>query len=145
MGKDTLSDLLRSVRLKGALFFHVECKDPWVTEAPAAGAIAPAVLPASEHVMEYHVVLEGGCWAGLIGEKQIRLEQGDIFVLPHGDAHVLSSKSGMRASAAMERFFQRARAGAGRCRRACPGRRAAGGAGAAGRGRAKDRPTGRCA
>src|SRR5690606_3056245 len=92
-----------------ALFFHVECTDPWVTEAPAASAIAPAVLPASEHVMEYHVVLEGGCWAGLIGEQQIRLEQGDIFVLPHGDAHVLSSKPGMRASAAMDFLFTRDR------------------------------------
>ncbi len=63
MSQDTLSDLLRSVRLRGALFFHVDCTEPWVTEAPQASVMAPAIMPDSEHVMEYHVVIQGTCWA----------------------------------------------------------------------------------
>jgi AraC-like DNA-binding protein len=95
--EDTLSDLLRSVRLRGALFFHVDCSAGWVAEAPDARVMAPAVLPASDHLMEYHIVVHGECWAGLIDEEPLRLEKGDVIIFPHGDAHVVSSAPGMRA------------------------------------------------
>lgn len=42
MSQDILSDLLRSVRLRGVLFFDVDCAEPWVTEAPDARVMAPA-------------------------------------------------------------------------------------------------------
>lgn len=64
MSEDVLSGLLRRIRLRGALFFNVECVGAWVTEAPAAALISSAVMPASEHLMEYHIVLGGTCWAG---------------------------------------------------------------------------------
>ena len=57
MSEDVLSGLLRRIRLRGALFFNVECVGAWVTEAPAAMLISSAVMPASEHMMEYHIVL----------------------------------------------------------------------------------------
>jgi len=97
VSQDTLSDLLRSVRLRGVLFFHVDCIEPWVTEAPNASVMAPAVMPGAEHLMEYHVVVHGTCWAAVVGEPPIRLEQGDVIVFPHGDAHVMSSAPGFRA------------------------------------------------
>lgn len=97
MSQDTLSDLLRSVRLRGALFFHVDCVEPWVTEARAASEVAPAVMPDSEHLMEYHVVIRGGCWAGVVGAAPTQVKEGDILFFPHGDAHVLSSVPGLRA------------------------------------------------
>jgi hypothetical protein len=34
MSGDTLSDLLRAVRLHGAIFYYVEGIPPWVAEAP---------------------------------------------------------------------------------------------------------------
>jgi AraC-like DNA-binding protein len=95
--EDTLSDLLRGVRLRGALFFHVDCGAGWVAEAPDASVMAPAVLPTSDHVMEYHIVIHGECWAGLIDEEPVRLQRGDVILFPHGDAHVVSSAPGMRA------------------------------------------------
>jgi len=63
MTQDTLSDLLRSVRLRGALYFHVDCTEPWVTEVPHSSEMAPAIMPDSEHMMDYHVVIHGTCWA----------------------------------------------------------------------------------
>jgi AraC-like DNA-binding protein len=94
---DTLSDVLRAVRLTGAVFFAIDAADPWVTEAPPAAAIAPHIMPGVEHVIEYHVITAGNCWGGLIGEPAIRLEAGDVIVFPQGDAHVISSAAGMRA------------------------------------------------
>ena len=86
MTQDTLSDLLRSVRLRGALYFHVDCTEPWVTEVPHSSVMLPAIMPESEHMMDYHVVIHGTCWAAVDGESSIQLHKGDVIVLPHGDA-----------------------------------------------------------
>lgn len=96
---DVLSEVLRAVRLRGAVFFTVEASAPWVAEAPDSRSLAPHVLPGAEHVIEYHVVTEGSCWMGLLDEPPVRLEVGDIMVFPQGDAHVASSAPGMRAPA----------------------------------------------
>lgn len=63
MSLDILSDVLRTVRLRGALFFHVSGNRSWAAEAPPARDIASIVMPDCEHVMEYHVVTHGNCWA----------------------------------------------------------------------------------
>jgi len=94
---DTLSDVLRAVRLTGAVFFAIDASEPWVTEAPPAAAVAPHIMPGVEHVIEYHVITAGSCWGGLLGEPAIRLQAGDIIVFPQGDPHVISSAPGMRA------------------------------------------------
>ncbi len=97
MSHDTLSDVLRSVRLRSALFYFVSGGRQWAAEAPASREIAAAVMPGSDHVIEYHVVTEGECWAAIVGESPIKLRRGDVLMLPHGDAHVVSSAPGMRA------------------------------------------------
>jgi AraC-like DNA-binding protein len=93
---DTLSDLLRAVRLRGAIFFYVEGAEPWVAEAPRSQEIIPAIMPGVDHLMEFHVVVRGSCWAAVAGEEPVRLDAGDIALFPQGDRHVLSSAPGMR-------------------------------------------------
>ena len=98
MSRDTLSELLRAVRLRGAIFFYVNGVEPWVAEAPHAREIVGAILPGAEHMIEYHVVTRGACWGGIVGEPPVRLNQGDVIMFPHGDAHVMSSEPGKRVS-----------------------------------------------
>lgn len=98
MSTDTVSDVLRAVRLTGGTFFSIEGSAPWAAEALPARDIGPEVLPGAEHVIEYHVVTAGACWAGIVGEAPIRMEAGDVIVFPQGDAHVVSSEPGMRAT-----------------------------------------------
>lgn len=93
---DTLSDVLRAVRLTGAVYFSIHASAPWVAETPPSREIGPHIMPGVEHVIEYHVVTAGSCWGGLRDEAPIRLEAGDVIVFPQGDAHVLSSAPGMR-------------------------------------------------
>jgi AraC-like DNA-binding protein len=95
MTTDTLSDVLRSVRLRGAVFYYLSFGHEWAVEAPSAKEIAGAVIPGAEHVMEYHVITKGSGWAAIVGEPPARLETGDIVMFPHGDAHVLSSAPGI--------------------------------------------------
>jgi AraC-like DNA-binding protein len=105
MTPDILSNVLRSVRLRGAMYFRVGTKDAWAAEAPAAREIAAAVMPDAEHVMEYHVVMTGECWGAIVGEAPVRLYPGDILLFPHGDSHVISSAPGMRAPMEPAFFF----------------------------------------
>jgi len=98
MSGDILSDLLRAVRLRGALFFYVEGTHPWVAEAPSQHEVIPAILPGVDHMMEFHGVARGSCWAAIAGEPPVHLDEGDLIIFPQGDAHVLSSAPGMRAA-----------------------------------------------
>ena len=111
MSTDVLSEVLRAVRLTGAVFFKVDSCSPWVAEAPEAKWIAPHVLPGAEHVIEYHVITHGSCWGGLVGEPARELHAGDVLVFPQGDRHVLSSAPGMRGPTQPEEIFHRPKDG----------------------------------
>ena len=108
MSQDILSGVLRNVRLRGAVYFFVNGGASWVAEAPPARDIAAAVMPGLEHVIEYHVVTRGACWAAIVGEEPVRMRKGDIVLFAHGDAHVMSSAPGMRATADIDSYFAHA-------------------------------------
>jgi len=97
--------VLRAVRLRGALFYYIEGASPWVAEAPPAADIIPAILPGAGHMIEFHGIVEGSCWAAVVGESPLRLHAGDVILFPQGDSHVLSSAPGMRAPAVDRSFF----------------------------------------
>lgn len=101
---DTLSDVLRAVRLSGAVFFKIEATTPWAAEAPPGTQVAPFIMPGVDHVIEYHVVTRGTCWGGIVNEQAMRLEAGDVIVFPQGDAHVISSDPGMRGQPSLDAF-----------------------------------------
>jgi len=104
MNNDTLSDVLRAVRLKGAVFFDVDADGPWAAEAPPACEVGPGILPGVDHVIEYHVVTKGECYATLLCERPetVRLGAGDVVAFPQGDPHVMSSAPGLRAEPNIE-------------------------------------------
>jgi AraC-like DNA-binding protein len=95
---DVLSDVLRAVRLTGAVFFDFELSAPWVAEAPPASDIASRVMPGAQHVIEYHLIARGHCWGHALSDEPRRLHEGDLIVFPQGDPHVLSSAPGMRGA-----------------------------------------------
>lgn len=105
---DVLSDVLRAVRLTGAVFFDVEACAPWVTQTPAAAKIAASVMPEAEHLIMFHAVTSGGCWAELEDGSvpPVSLAAGDLVVVAMGDQHVLCSAPGMRASADLDLYYR---------------------------------------
>lgn len=104
MNADVLSDVLRAVRLTGAVYFDNELSSPWVAEMPPSSEIAGQVMPGAQRVIEYHLITRGACWGHAVGQEPIRLQEGDLIVFPQGDAHVLSSAPGMRAKPDMSRY-----------------------------------------
>jgi AraC-like DNA-binding protein len=101
---DALSDVLRAVRLSGAVFFDIHAAEPWVAETPLGRSVVHAMFPGSEHMISYHVLLEGSCWAIVDGEAPVQLSAGDVIVFPHGDTHVLTSTPGMRKKPNMSMY-----------------------------------------
>lgn len=95
--EDLLSGVLHAVRLQGAMFYWVDAVAPWVAAAPAAAEIAGCVMPDAEHVIQFHVVVDGSCWASVPGGGMERVEAGDIVIYPAGDAHVFRSAPGLPA------------------------------------------------
>ena len=83
-GIDPLSDVLRAVRLTGAVFFRIDARSPWTIEMPDTSALADVILPRAQHVISYHVVTRGACFGALVGHAPVRVEAGDILVFPHG-------------------------------------------------------------
>jgi AraC-like DNA-binding protein len=103
---DVLSDVLKAVRLTGAIFFERHLQAPWVGESPPSAAIASMVMPEAEHVISFHAILSGSCWAALAGNpaSDVRFNAGDIVIYPMGDANVLSSAPGMRGVPDLDQY-----------------------------------------
>ncbi len=95
---DVLSDVLSAVRLTGAVFFDIDAGDPWVGESPGTDELAAAIMPGAEHVISFHIVLAGRCWANVSDspDPPVRLGAGDVVVFPGGAPNVLSSSPGAR-------------------------------------------------
>lgn len=91
VGDDPLGDVLASVRLTGALFFVVESSSPWCIDVPHTRRYAKDVLPGAQHVMSYHVAVEGEAFASVPGVEPVAYGAGDIIAFPHGDGYTLQS------------------------------------------------------
>jgi AraC-like DNA-binding protein len=104
---DPLSDLLRVVRLDGAFFYAVEAAEPWIVESAHAKELRPQILPASEHLIAYHILTGGHCFVRLIGEAPVEMLPGDVIVFPHGDPNVMSSGRDLRAPGVTTSFPDR--------------------------------------
>jgi AraC-like DNA-binding protein len=105
---DVLSDVLRAVRLTGAVYFDVHAREPWVAETPATSAICANVMPAFEHAISFHIMLEGWCWAQLADESEppVKLEAGDAVIFPEGEGHYMSTERGKRAQPDMNLYYR---------------------------------------
>lgn len=111
---DLLSDVLRTVRLNGALFFLVDATRPWSVDVPPASEFAEIILPSARHVVSYHVVVEGQGLANIPGTEPVAFGAGDIIVFPHADPYLMSSAQVAPSEAARDeslRFFRDMAAG----------------------------------
>ena len=88
---DPLSAILSAVRLTGAVFLEMELRAHWSYFTAPARDIADVLMPEADHVMPYHLVTAGTCYARLPGEDAVELRAGDLILFPRGDRHMLST------------------------------------------------------
>ncbi|MBA1147664.1 AraC family transcriptional regulator [Ectothiorhodospiraceae bacterium WFHF3C12] len=88
---DPLSDALETVRLRAAVFFFWEPSWPFTTAVPSGARFGPLILPGAGRIVSYHIVTRGPCWGAVAGAEPMRLDTGDILLVPHGDPYVMSN------------------------------------------------------
>jgi len=89
---DVLSDVLRVVRLSGAVFFTADFSSPWAIESPIPEMLASAVMPEAECVVLFHILVDGQCEVLCQGHPATTMESGDVVVFPRGDQHTMRSQ-----------------------------------------------------
>ncbi len=90
---DALSEVLKIVKLQGALFFNAEFSAPWCVKTSRSSEVASMLCPGADHVIIYHHLTEGRAYAQLPDGSRRDLGPGDVVIFPHGDAHTLGSGS----------------------------------------------------
>jgi AraC-like DNA-binding protein len=90
---DVLSEVLKVVKLQGAMFFNGEFSSPWSVCSPHSRAVAPYLAPGAGHLIIYHLLTDGRAYARLLDGERITLDAGDIVIFPHGDAHIIEHGS----------------------------------------------------
>src|SRR5262245_48585828 len=93
---DAFSEILSGVKLNGAVFFTAEFSAPWGFSSPASNKLTEMIAPGAEHLVLYHLVIEGGAVIELADGQSTELKPGDIVIFPQGDAHHMSSKGAKR-------------------------------------------------
>jgi AraC-like DNA-binding protein len=88
---DVLSDVLRTIRLEGALFLNGDMRAPWCFNVPKGSDMAQVLMPGAPRVAIFHLVVEGECWAQVQGGQPIRVHAGEVVAIPLGDPHLLGS------------------------------------------------------
>jgi AraC family transcriptional regulator, alkane utilization regulator len=90
---DAVSDVLRAVRLSGAVYLNATFTAPWCIIGRTDAALCAAYLPRSERVVSYHLIIEGSCWAQLADapDSAIHLNAGELLVVPQGETHLMGS------------------------------------------------------
>ena len=79
---DLLSDILTRLSLQGTLYFRTSFTEPWGVR-----------VPAFHNVTRFHYAHRGEALIRVEGQTApIALAQGDLVIVPHGAAHVLSCR-----------------------------------------------------
>jgi AraC-like DNA-binding protein len=90
---DALSELLGAIRLTGAVFLEMELRAQWSYLTAPPRKIADVLMPTADHVIPYHLLMEGKCFARLLDGDFVELVAGDLVMFPAGDRHVIATAS----------------------------------------------------
>ncbi len=106
---DVLSDVLRAIRLTGAVFVDIDVKAPWSARTPSALTLLPMIMPGADHLMSFHLITEGTVWA-VTDTRTLQLFPGTIIVFPQGRSHVVCSDPALPQGQGIDPFRLRSSA-----------------------------------
>ena len=94
MQNDAISDAMRALRLKGALFFRVQLRPPYSVTSVGVEQMLMEHAPEAREMLPFHLVTRGPIWFEVAGAEPVLLNDGDIIVMPHGASHSLMDRPG---------------------------------------------------
>ncbi|MBF6616085.1 MAG: AraC family transcriptional regulator [Candidimonas sp.] len=88
---DTISDVLQSMRLTGAVFLEAHFTAPWSIKAHVSPDDCTPFMPTPRQIIAYHLITAGRCMLLLDSGTTTDLKHGDLVILPRNNPHVLAS------------------------------------------------------
>src|SRR3954466_10262014 len=89
---DALSDVLKAVRLEGAVYLNAEFTAPWCIRGELGVASVRERLAGAEHVAFFHFVTEGSCKVRLAeGGEVLEALAGDLILFPQEGRHLMGT------------------------------------------------------
>lgn len=99
MSQDPLTDIVKSLDLKGAVFLRADFTAPWAITAHVTEDDCRPFMPIPRQVIAYHVVVEGTFHLHVDDAEgnrhHHRAKAGDVLFFPHNREHVLTSGRGV--------------------------------------------------
>jgi AraC-like DNA-binding protein len=92
---DALSDMLRSVRLKGGVFLDANFTAPWAVSSVVTAEACKPLLEKPAQLIAYHFLLKGRALLTVDGHPPVSVEAGEIVLMPRNDVQVLASEPGL--------------------------------------------------
>ena len=87
---DVLDDILKTLDMRGALYFRTHFNGAWAT-----------TVPDYEQAARFHLVVQGRCHVTFTSGAHVVLSPGDLILIPNGLRHVLSD-SGLATAPPLE-------------------------------------------
>ena len=89
---DALSDVLKSVRLEGAMYLNAEFTAPWCIRGECTVPGVRQRLAGAEHVVFFHFLTDGCCKVRLSdGGQTLDASAGDLILISQDDSHLMGS------------------------------------------------------
>ena len=91
---DLIDDIMRTLALRGSLYFRTHFTAPWAV-----------TVPDYQQAARFHLVIQGTCYVAIDGAAPICLGPGDMALISKGRQHVLSA-AGATEAAALETVLE---------------------------------------
>jgi AraC-like DNA-binding protein len=88
---DTLTDILRAMRLSGGVFLDAEFTEPWCIISKVGPEDCRPFMAEPAQLIAYHYVVEGRLLLSISGHAPVAAAAGHLLVLPRNDQHLLGS------------------------------------------------------
>lgn len=89
--EDTLSEIFRSLRLKGGIFLDARFTAPWCVASQVTPKDISSFLKTPAEIVTLHYVVSGQAYVGIGDGERVVVNSGELVLLPRNDTHVLGS------------------------------------------------------
>src|SRR4051812_13740488 len=89
---DALSDLLKSVRIEGAVYLNAEFTAPWCIWSSFGSSSISERLGRTDEILFFHFITEGQCKLQVSSiDDVIEARAGDVIVFPRNERHLMGT------------------------------------------------------
>lgn len=93
MAADLLSEALALVRLTGVVMYRIDIQGPWgIAVDPTLERFASLLSPGTNHLIAFHILLDGSCWMRRPSVDWTRIAAGEAVVFTDAGPHELADR-----------------------------------------------------